>query len=245
MSEPILPENIQELLAGYVLGDLTPQEAEEVRQLLETHPEMNNEVDRLQEVLATIPYSLPEVMPSVSLKSSILAATSQPEIELSVKPKQWKLLSLLGTSILALSALFFAWNNYHLRQQVASLQNQLAQQKDAIAMLQESQTKLVSLKGMKDSSNAYGKAIITPGHPEAILLMQNLPVLPSGKSYQLWCVVNGKKIASGNFNSNTQGKVFVKVPFSVTSEISALAVTVEVSPNPPTPTGPMVMTSSL
>jgi hypothetical protein len=79
----------------------------------------------------------------------------------------------------------------------------------------------------------------------AILLMQNLPVLPPGKSYQLWCVVNGKKIASGNFNSNPQKKVFVKVPFSVTSDISALAVTVEVSPNPPMPKGPMVMTSSL
>jgi Anti-sigma-K factor rskA len=111
-------------------------------------------------------------------------------------------------------------------------------------MLQESQTKLVSLKGMEDSSDAYGKVIITPGHPEAILLMQNLPVLPSGKSYQLWCVVNGKKIASGNFNSNSQKKVFVKVPFSITSDISALAVTVEVSPNPPMPKGPMVMTST-
>jgi ethanolamine utilization microcompartment shell protein EutS len=151
----------------------------------------------------------------------------------------------LGAGVLALLASIFAGNNYHLKQQVASLQNQLEKQKDAIAMLQESQTQLVSLKGMEDSSDAYGKVIITPGHPEAILLIQNLPVLPSGKSYQLWCVVNGKKIASGHFNSNAQKKVFVKVTFSVTSDISALAVTVEVSPNPPIPKGPMVMTSSL
>jgi hypothetical protein len=46
-----LPDNWQELLAGYILGDLDPEEAERVRQLLSMNPDLAVEADRLQEVL--------------------------------------------------------------------------------------------------------------------------------------------------------------------------------------------------
>ncbi len=245
MSESSSPEHIQELLAGYVLGDLSPEEAEELKRLLQTHPELVEEVNQLQEVLAAMPYSLPATMPSPSLRSTILETAIQPTPNLSPRRSKWNLLPLFGGGIAALIAVVLGFDNYLLKQQLAKVSDRITKQQDLIAMLQESQTKLVSLKGMDDMKSASGNVILTPGHSEAILLIQNLPVLSEGKSYQLWCVVQGKKIASGNFNSNPQKKVFVKVPFSVTSGISSIAVTVEVSPNPPIPQGPMVMKSSI
>ena len=41
-------DELQELLAGYVLGDLTPEEVAMVNQLLETRPELKIEVNHLQ-----------------------------------------------------------------------------------------------------------------------------------------------------------------------------------------------------
>jgi len=67
------------------------------------------------------------------------------------------------------------------------------------------------LKGMDMASAASGSIVMTPGEPKVVLILQNLPVLPEGKFYQLWAVVNGEKIPSGQFNASSQGKVFVKL----------------------------------
>jgi hypothetical protein len=244
MTEPTPNEHIQELLAGYVLGDLSPEEAEELKQLLDRNPDLVDEVNNLQAVLATIPYNLPEAMPSPSLRSATLQAATELSSNSVSSNKNRKLLPLISAGIAALLALFFGFNNYHLKQQLALSKAEIARQKDLIAMLEDSQTKLVSLKSTKETSSASGNVIYTPGHPEGVLLIQNLPVLPRGKFYYLWCIVNKKKIASGHFNSNPQGRVFVKLPLTIDSGISGVAVTVEVSPNPPSP-GPTVMMTKL
>jgi anti-sigma factor RsiW len=66
-----------ELLAGYALGDLTPEDAIAVKQYLDAHPEAIAEVQALQQTLALIPLSLPAVPLPPELESRILqAATS-------------------------------------------------------------------------------------------------------------------------------------------------------------------------
>ena len=114
-------------------------------------------------------------------------------------------------------------------------------------MLQAPQTKLVTLKGMDQLSKAAGNVVITPGEAGAIVVLQDLPSLPAGQTYNLWAVANGQKVAAGNFIANPQGRVFVKVPLtSATSDrVTNLVVTIEASPTPLSPQGPMVMTSSL
>jgi anti-sigma-K factor RskA len=79
-----LPDNWQELVAGYALGDLSPEEAEELQRLLANNPNLTVEVASLQEVLALMPYALPQQEPSAQLRNSILAAVEvNPVIETS------------------------------------------------------------------------------------------------------------------------------------------------------------------
>lgn len=77
MSEHLTPEQ-RELVAGYVLGDLEPEELERFQVLLHDHPGVEAEVLNLQEALGMMPYGLasPEV-PAV-LKSNILGAATRP-----------------------------------------------------------------------------------------------------------------------------------------------------------------------
>ncbi|MEO0866881.1 MAG: hypothetical protein AAFY17_00255 [Cyanobacteria bacterium J06642_11] len=70
----IPPEEMQELAAGYVLGDLTSAEAEAFQTLLATMPDLQEEVTALQEALAMMPYGLEEVKPRRNLRSQILTA---------------------------------------------------------------------------------------------------------------------------------------------------------------------------
>ncbi len=259
MTGPELPERLEELIAGYVLGNLSSEEAEELRQVLTERPELSTEVHRLQEVLELMPYALPEVAPPQHLREAILAQVAPPqhlrtgiltaadvEVKRSPTPKRFPLVwSQIAGSIAALLVLALGLDNYQLRQQLSNMQAQVARQKDVIAMLQNPNTHLVSLKGMDMASAASGSVVMTPGEPKAVLILQNLPVLPKGQAYQLWVVVSGEKIPSGQFNPSSQGTVFVKMSTPPSAKVTALVVTVEVSPAPRSPDGPMVMTSSL
>ncbi|MBM0741668.1 anti-sigma factor [Phormidium sp. CLA17] len=254
MAEPIYPESSypehwQELMAGYVLGNLTPEEAEELQQLLATHPELGEEMHSLQEVLAAMPYALPEVQPAPAVRSRILTtAQNQAAQNQTVPIRRHRPMALLwGGSIAAVIAVMVGVDNLNLRQQLSATQARIASQKDLIAMLQAPQTKLVTLKGMDKLSKAAGNVVITPGEAGAIVVLQDLQTLPPGQAYNLWAVTNGQKVSAGNFIANSQGRVFVKVPLtSATSDrVTNLIVTIETSPTPLSPRGPMVMTSSL
>ncbi|MFG6105118.1 hypothetical protein U2F10_22850 [Leptothoe sp. EHU-05/26/07-4] len=74
MATPLSPQEIQELAAGYVLGDLSSSEAEYFQALLAEVPELQAEVRALQEALAMMPYGLDEVEPEGGLRSQILTA---------------------------------------------------------------------------------------------------------------------------------------------------------------------------
>lgn len=137
MSKSFPSERIQELAAGYVLGDLSSEEAEEFHQLLAEYPELATEVDSLQEVREMMAY-LPEVAPPAQLRTKVLAATETAEKS---KIKKLKISVFrrnnLITGIAALFAIVFSLNNYYLRQQLNIAQTQLTQQKEVIAKLQE------------------------------------------------------------------------------------------------------------
>lgn len=238
-----LPERLEELIAGYALGNLSSEEAEELRLLFAQHPELRTEVDRLQEVLELMPYALNEVTPPPGLRSVIIEAASAETRHNSVvlrSRQSWREIAVAVAAGLVLVVL----DDYLLRQQLSTTQAQVARQKDVISMLQNSATHLVSLKGMDIASAASGSIVVTPGEPNIVLILQNLPVLPRGKFYQLWAVVDGEKMPSGQFSASQKGTVFVKLSTPTTFEVEALVVTIETSPSPKRPIGPMVMTST-
>ena len=82
-----LPSNWEALITGYVLSDLTPEEAALVKQYLETYPELACEVESLQATLALFPLSLPKAKPSEGLRSQILEA-AQKDLSSTVKTQQ-------------------------------------------------------------------------------------------------------------------------------------------------------------
>ncbi len=132
MTTPLSPQEIQELAAGYVLGDLTSPEAEMFRSLLVDMPELRLEIASLQETLAMIPYGLDEVEPELGLRSQILsiaqAELAQPLSAVSQKPKRLPpRLPWAMSTVAAGLAIALGLANLHLNSQVRSLQAQYPQ----------------------------------------------------------------------------------------------------------------------
>ncbi len=72
-----LPQDWETLIAGYVLGNLTPYEVTKVKEYLANYPELITQVNKLQATLGLFSLSLPKnssSQPSENLRSRILQA---------------------------------------------------------------------------------------------------------------------------------------------------------------------------
>lgn len=76
MNQP-LPDDIQVMVAGYVLGDLSAEERQQFQQLLADHPELTQDIAALQETLALLPYGSPLEPPDQQLRSRLLLTAEQ------------------------------------------------------------------------------------------------------------------------------------------------------------------------
>lgn len=69
-----LMETDKALAAGYVLGDLTPDEEAQVQTFLEQRVDFIADVSAMQVVFNTLPISLPKATPPIALRDRILEA---------------------------------------------------------------------------------------------------------------------------------------------------------------------------
>jgi anti-sigma-K factor RskA len=269
MKKQDYPQESEELLAGYVLGDLEPEEVTAMHQLIAEHPQIITEIDRLQETLSLLPLGLRESYPTSELRDRIAAIAipsvvgevplREPLTKRSLRPDhqtehqknhQKNIGKLAGFGLGAISAIALVtlgFDNYQMRQQVATNQIELQKYRQAIALLQTADNRMISLKGMGAIPAAFGNVIIAPSEKTAMISIQNLRQVSQESSYQLWAIVDGKKLACAQFRPDQQGKVLVKVPLSnALRQSTTVIITLEpnnIEPNKDMaePTGEMVM----
>jgi anti-sigma-K factor RskA len=88
--------NPTDLAAGYVLDDLSPEEAARLDRALAANPALHGEIAALGEALALLPYDMPIVAPSAGLKAKILSAASQSIADKSQSPPPSKVVSMVS-----------------------------------------------------------------------------------------------------------------------------------------------------
>ncbi|MGB6295213.1 MAG: anti-sigma factor [Rivularia sp. (in: cyanobacteria)] len=268
-----LPPNWESLITGYVLSDLTPEEAALVKQYLETYPELATEVESLQATLALFPLSLPETKPSERLRSQILETAAKdlsnavetqqtPFISQSsnlpiTSPKPWlKIAGITAVGIIA-SLGFFNYrlhqklataeidlSNYRLQAELSNTQQELSRYQEALSVLKQPNNRLLALKSITPNISSSGSLVIAPNSEAAILTLKNLPDLPEDKVYRLWAFVDGKKVKCAKFNPDSQGKVLQKIPLQKWGDTTEVFVTVEPKKGLELPVGETVMKGS-
>jgi anti-sigma-K factor RskA len=255
----------QLIIAGYVLGDLEPEEIARVEQRLATDTALSAEAHAMQISLWSTPQGMPMMTPPPQLRDKILAANAlasataaptsvEPVLRAASQIPQgspsigWGKV-LAGLAMLL--ALLLGADNFRLRQALS-----FAQQKETTptkpdsvaAILQRPNSRLVALKGEQD---AAGTILFTPGKwQEVVVSLGNLPPLPPDQIYRMWLTLaNGQTIPCGEFNTDTEGSVFVKLTPPKTPpkgvKATGIYVTVDGANTPLNPGGDRVMSGSI
>jgi anti-sigma-K factor RskA len=262
---PDHPEAIEALLAGYALGDLSPEEMHQLQRYLDQHPGAAIDLDQLQTTLALLPLALPESAPSPNLRSRIVAA-AQPTtvtvannvVDLASRRRSsgWRGSWLAGSITAGLLGVL-GFQNYQLSQEMASLKQVVAQAQaqapdrarlvnyqTTVDMLRQPDNRLITLKGMADQSS--GSLIIFAMDKKASLNLKNVPPLPDGRMYRLWAMVEGQKVYCTEFKPDADGMVSLMIPLDQLGEARQVAVTIDPQAAPTAkPVGDMVMSGAV
>ena len=273
------PHKLQQLLAGYALGNLTPTEAARVKQLLKHNPALVAELQTLQSTLAVVPLSLSHPLPSPQLEPKILQAaqatpqTVAPAVAIApVKSRNWP-----GWTVGSIAAILLAGlglETYRLRQGLAAaqLENQalteqltltqatlqqlqqielvntrqeLSRYQGAVNLLRQPDNRYLALQGTVPEQPSIGSLVIVPSQGAAILALRDVPALPDeGQVYRMWAVVEGQKIACGDFRPDAAGEVFLQLPVDEWGATPEIVITVEPKQDLPEPVGEMVIFGS-
>lgn len=235
MTRP-LPENWEEQLADYALGSLGSEEIEAVKQLLETHPELLQEVDGFQEILALLPYTLPEVAPPANLRRQLLkAATVHPP-----RVSRWRSLPLwVGSAAAAVLIAVLGVDNYQLRQRLQDVEANVPPSSQATFVRRPLQA--------TNQTTAGGDVLFNPNYPELVVAVRHLPAPPPGQVYRLWAIAqSGKVLYCGQFSTDAEGLALQQIPIPKdSSPLAEFRITLESSTAPLTPQGSLVLRSSI
>lgn len=246
-----IPDEVEELLTGYVLGILAEQERLNVEAMLEQSPALWDEVRQLEAILGLVGQQSAVQAPS-TLRSRILSAAqtqvgqpqavqpqvAQPQSSLRKRPSRWAMAIALGlTALLGI----IAYQNLQLRTQLARLESQ-------IKALEGHAHQTFTLQGTAVASASQGNVVIDLEEARAFIELHHLPVLAKGEIYQMWAITKGKTVPCGSVKPDAKGKVMVDIPVPVqeySGRVSQLFITRESVPNPREPSQMVVMRSAI
>ncbi len=274
MDVPEVPANIKHLLAGYVLNDLTPEEVVQVEQLLAQQPTIAMEAQKIQSTLAMLSLSLPATQPSPHLETQLLQAAQVDHAPATPRRPVWRSLGRwVAVSSAAAVIVGLSLEVVQLRHQLGvaqadrqSLQTELdtvratlaqirqaelpqtrqelSRYQSAVNVLQQPDNRYFTMAGAAPEIPSTGSLVIAPEAASAVLVLQGVAALPVGQVYRLWAVVDGQKIACGDFTPTANGDVFVQLPVDQWGNTAEVSITVEPTQELAEPVGEMVIVGS-
>lgn len=257
-------EDYKELLAAEALGALDGSGAQQLQAHLQSCSECRAEQDQLREAAAWLALASEPREPSSQVRSKLLLKIKT-ESKLVAKgrtvvpmpPRVWTAaqtwsaiaaaIAIVGLSV----ALFVLWRQNtaarielaRLSQQVEQTKQELAEQRDAAAIVTSPGARMMELAGTEMAPTAHAMLAFDQSG-RAILMAKNLPTPPPGKAYQLWFIAGGAKMPGKLFvpRGSGEGMLRDQVPESARGS-AVFAITLEPEQGVTSPTGQIYLVS--
>jgi anti-sigma-K factor RskA len=219
-------ERFEDLKDAYVLGALPEEERLEFEQYLVAHPDLQEEVEALGAVAGLLAFSPQEQEPPPELRRRIMATVEAESVHPHTSRRSWLagLWDAVGIRDLALAAAamlvigLFSWSML-LQGEVRDLQGRVQSLQS-----QPQGPQVIALGGVGTKQGARAELVTLEGD-RAVLVAENMPPVPEGKTYQIWVIKGDTPQPSGLFEP--KGDSIAAVVENPVEGADAVAVTVE------------------
>jgi anti-sigma-K factor RskA len=235
LSPERVDDEVEDLLAAFVLGATDPDEDALVRAHLEGCATCTSTVERLRRVLGAIPEGADTVSPPPRLRQQILeAAAAARQSELATPPRArvlrlrpplprvWPVSAGWRSAAAAAAIVAFALG----AGLGLGVGRSIAPQPAPASSVTQ-----YSLSGSGAMSGAQGRVYELKQQGLTLVEFSNLPELEAGKVYELWLIPSqGQPAPAGVFKPDPSGSHVVVLARNLEG-LTALAVTAEAGPN--------------
>lgn len=240
-------QRFEDLKEDYALNALPEEERRWFEAYLARHPELRPEVEELCAISALLSLAPEEQEPPEDLRRRVLAAVeaeaprrreAQPSTSGRTLPGGRRM--LLAAAALLLVGLL-SWNVF--------LQAELEELQQANQTLREqaargAEVREISLHSTDGLRQGEAKVIAIDGN-RAVLVAENMPPAPEGKTMQIWVIKNGEPLPAGLFRPQEDEGATATMIERPLEGAEAIAITVEPAGGSPKPTGDPVMTAKV
>jgi anti-sigma-K factor RskA len=219
-------ERFEDLKDSYVLGALPEEERLEFERYLMAHPDLQAEVEDLGAVAGLLAFSPREQEPPPELRHRIMATVEAEAAHPHTSHRSWLagLWEAVGVRDLVLAAAavlvigLFSWSML-LQGEVRDLQGRVQSLQS-----QPQGPQMIALGGAGTKQGARAE-LVTLGGDRAVLVAEDMPPVPEGKTYQIWVIKGDTPQPSGLFEP--RGNAIAAVVENPVKGADAVAVTVE------------------
>jgi anti-sigma-K factor RskA len=227
-----------ELIAGYALDALDPDDEARVRELLATSEEARRELRALTEVATAMATATSGPTPRPELRGRILdAARAEPQnvVSLGTYRRSRVVPALAATAaVAAVAALALGIWGVDASNDLDDARAALERQRAAAAVLADPDARTVDLA-------AGDGRLVVDDDGAAVLVLDGMETAPAGKTYELWVSDGGAPVRAGIFDGAGARDV---VPVEEAVEPgSVVLVTVEQAGGVDAPTGDPIVAS--
>jgi anti-sigma-K factor RskA len=230
---------------AYALGALDAEAMRRLEEHLLSCETCAKELASLEDVVARLPYTLPQKPLPASLKAKVMRRISREAA--SSSKSSWRFGLLAAACAVLAAGLGLQWTGERhernaLQSEVRSLREALAQKDKELAWLKDPRVQMALLKGLEAAPNAKAKLLFHPEKEHALLYIDGLPPLPIEKSYELWVFVKDEPLPSGVFDARAGASVVQLGKLAGAPEKRVkFAVSIEPRGGVPKPTGSIVL----
>jgi anti-sigma-K factor RskA len=264
----------QELLALHAIDALDSREAQPMAAHLETCAECRKELAEMRDAAALLAHAAPPAKPSEDVRRKIMreiqrpaessAAPAHKVVPIQTTPSSAWLNLLRLAAVVAFAALLLGlivlWRRDDtsrreinelarlLNRQQRELQierDNLAQQRELLAMLNSPDAKKMALTGTATAQTARATFLYDEKSGHAMLLIDGLPATPADKAYEIWFIPKGHAPMPGRtFSVGGDGRALVsdKLPLEA-GATAVVAITLEPKSGSTAPTMPIYLAS--
>lgn len=264
-------QEYQDLLALRALDALDASDARAIEEHLDSCALCRAELIELKDAAGLLAYAAPTAEPGAELRDRILknihsqkteaissAQASARIVDLSPRPEHntgsnfLRMAAAIAMVALLIGIVVLWRRDARMQREIAALsrqlgaqQDELARDREALAMFTSPHMKRMELAGTKTAQDARGSFVLDPKTGHAMLLTSGLPVTPPEMAYELWFIADGRKMPGKVFTVDTTGRAMVadQVPPEA-REAGVFAITLEPKQGVTSPTGAIYLIST-
>jgi hypothetical protein len=261
--------HVLDLVPGYVLGVLDPDENELVARHVQGCARCRGELARHERVRQLLPYAVPAQSVPLRARAAVLAAidtvgtTNDQQMIVLPAPaadrRSWlrrhpRALAL--ASVAAMAVLMFGTmlalgeRNNQLEEQIAQVEEERDQAERVLMRYPTpvNPTSTIEFVSTAAGGNAQGRLFVDHSLNEAMILVVDLPEPANDEHFVVWLQFYGETeyARAGVLEVDDQNRAQLTVdPVDALARYAAVIITAESDPDAPSPSGPELMTAAI